>query len=82
MYAEGLGIPKDTAKAISLYEKAAKRGEFFAQIALGRIYSRGIGVPVDRGAALGWYSAAATEEGDCEEWREADAYIKSVLEPR
>jgi uncharacterized protein len=58
MYAEGLGIPKDTAQAIRLY-KAVAKVEFRAQIELGRIYSRGDDVPVNLQEALKWYSSAA-----------------------
>ena len=77
MYAQGLGVPQDIGKAISLYEKAAARGEFFAQIALGRIYSKGIGVAPNQDAALKWYATAVSEEGDCEEWHEAQTYVGS-----
>lgn len=78
MYAEGLGIPKDLTEAIRLYQAAAKAGEFLAQIELGRIYSRGLGISPDPDAALKWYSAAAAQQGrvgDCEELREARAYL-------
>jgi hypothetical protein len=77
MYAEGLGIGKNTAEAIRLYEKAAIAGEFSAQIELGRIYARGADVPTDPGKALRWYSAAAQHEDidDCEEMQEAKTYV-------
>jgi TPR repeat protein len=78
MYAEGLGIPKNLPEAIRLYEAAAKAGEFFAQVELGRIYSRGVGVRPDPEAALRWYSTAAAQEGsvgDCDELQEAKAYV-------
>ena len=93
MYAEGLGISKDTAKAIRLY-KAVGRSEFRAQLELGRIYSRGLGVPIDPVEAFRWYSdAAAREERDCvddpinaafvssgtfEEVQEAKAYVANA----
>jgi len=41
MYAAGLGTPRDMAKAIQLYERVA-HVEFFAAVALGRIYSEGV----------------------------------------
>jgi TPR repeat protein len=81
MHATGLGIPKNLPEAIRLFEKSAKAGEFLAQIELARIYSRGTDVPIDRGIALLWYSAAAIQEGrvgDCDELREAKAYVASA----
>ena len=81
MYAGGLGVPENVSEAIRLYESAAKAGEFLAQIELGRIYSRGIGVVADATTALRWYSAAAAQEkevADCEELREAKAYVANA----
>jgi len=77
MYADGLGTPQGLQEAVRLYEKAARTGEFFAQIELARIYARGLGVPVDGAVALRWYSAACQEANvaDCEELREARAYL-------
>ena len=77
IYEEGLGIPRDIAKAIELYE-AVGTVEFFAAVALGRIYSKGREVPVDPERAFRWYSAAAAFEGriaDCAELTEAKAYV-------
>jgi uncharacterized protein len=81
MYAQGLGIPRSTTKAVELYESVGKV-EFFAAIALGRIYSKGVSVPVDESRAMHWYSIAASFEGrvsDCEELTEAKAYISRSL---
>ena len=78
MLAEGLGVKKQIAEAIPLFESAANRGEFLAQIELGRIYSRGIDVPVDHAAALKWYSAALAQADsivECEEKEEARQYL-------
>lgn len=78
MYEEGLGVPKDTAKAVQLYESVGNL-EFLAASALGRIYSKGDGVPVDRDRAFSWYSVAAGFAdivGGCDrELDEARAYI-------
>jgi uncharacterized protein len=77
MYAEGLGIPKNTQEALRLYESVAKV-EFLAAIELGRIYSRGIGVAIDKENASRWYVAALEQRdgvGDCDELREAKAYL-------
>jgi TPR repeat protein len=78
MYADGLGIPKSVTEAVRLYERAAAAGEFLAQIELGRIYSRSVVVPTNPDLARRWYSAALAQEGqvdDCEELREAKAYL-------
>jgi uncharacterized protein len=79
MHAEGLGIPKDPHEAIRLYESIGEV-EFLAAIELGRIYSRGVGVAVDKVNASRWYSAAVAQEdrvADCDELREAKAYLKN-----
>ena len=78
MYAEGLGLPNDMSQAVRLYQKAARAGDFFAMIELGRIYSRGADFPTDLDAALKWYSMAAVQEDidvDCEEREEAKIYV-------
>jgi uncharacterized protein len=77
MYTEGLGVERDMGKAVQLYHSASSR-EFLALIALGRIYSRGTDVPPDPGEAFRYYSAAVDWEGivgDCEEIKEAKAYV-------
>jgi len=78
MFAEGLGVPQDLGEARRLYELAAERGEFLAQIELGRVYSRGVGVSIDHSRATRWYAAALAQEGeivDCEELSEARVYL-------
>jgi hypothetical protein len=77
MYEEGLGVEKDMAEAIRLYQ-AVDKVEFFAQIALGRIYSRGKSVVADRAEALRYYSLATEWEDrivDCEEMQEAKEFV-------
>ena len=76
MHAKGLGIIQDVPEAIRLYKTVANV-EFLAPVELGRIYSRGLGVPSDPDEALKWYTAAAETKsiGDCEELREAKAYV-------
>src|SRR5262249_16606036 len=78
IYAEGLGTPKNVTKAIPVYERGAKAGEFFAQVALGRLYARGEETRVDPAAALRWYSAAVAQQDkvvDCDELQEAKGYV-------
>ena len=76
MHAEGLGTRRNVPEAIRLYKTVANV-EFLALVELGRIYSRGLGAPSDPDEALKWYTAAAesTGIGDCEELREAKAYV-------
>ncbi len=76
MHAEGLGIRRDVVEAIRLYQTVANV-EFLATVGLGRIFSRGLGVPPDPDEALRWYTAAAEckDIDDCEELREAKAYV-------
>jgi localization factor PodJL len=58
-YAEGRGVDKDDAKAVSLVTKAAQQGLVVAEYRLGAIYERGIGVPKDLVQARNWYEKAA-----------------------
>jgi hypothetical protein len=61
--AEGLTLAalaaEDPAKARSLAEPLAAKGDSAAQVVLGRIYEQGLGVRPDIGLALENYSAAA-----------------------
>jgi S1-C subfamily serine protease len=52
---QGIGRPKDTAKAQNWYRKAAGKGQIDAQLALGRLAE----AEVKPHEALGWYSRAA-----------------------
>jgi RNA polymerase sigma-70 factor (ECF subfamily) len=82
MHERGLGIPVNLAEAVRFYTSAAEQGEFFAQVALGRVYAHGgHGMPADCCAAKHWYTAAADQEEiyqGCEELREAKAYLRGV----
>ena len=44
MYANGRGVPKDDAKAVEWYQKAAVQGNAAAQSKLGFMYEAGRGV--------------------------------------
>lgn len=52
---QGIGRPKDTAKAENWYRKAAGKGQVDAQLALGRLAE----ADGEADKALGWYSRAA-----------------------
>ncbi len=58
-YAEGRGVEKDDAKALSLVTKAAEQGLVIAQYRLGAMYERGIGVEKNLPQARTWYEKAA-----------------------
>ena len=60
VYAEGTaGTPRDEAKAVALFEKAAAAGHVRAQINLGILYMRGQGIPRDLVQARAWLEKAA-----------------------
>lgn len=71
-YDNGLGIPKDRRKAMSLWKKAAAQGDVLAQIALGDRYAAGTArTPGDPGKALMAYRKAramAEQEMDITSW--------------
>ncbi len=76
MYAEGLGVPKDIDEAVRLYKRVSKV-EFFAPIALGRIYAHEER-HVDRAEALRGYSEAIEWQdrvGDGPEIEEARSFL-------
>jgi hypothetical protein len=58
MYANGDGVPKDSAEAVKWYRKAAEQGNAVAQNNLGAMYARGDGVPKDLVQAHAWQNIA------------------------
>lgn len=63
VYAEGLGgTPRDDARALALFEKAAAAGHHRAQINVGTLYFRGQGAPRDLVRARAWLERAAAQE--------------------
>ena len=61
LYAKGLGLPQDYAKARGWFEKAAAQGEPEAQYNLGFLYHKGQGVPRDDVKARQWWEKAAAQ---------------------
>lgn len=59
MYTQGLGVPKDHAKAVVWFKKAAEAGNVPAAYNLGFRYLRGQGVPQDIRTGAGWIRRAA-----------------------
>jgi cell division septation protein DedD len=61
MYADGKGVPQDTARALELLQRSAAQNFAGAQYSLGQMYRLGIGVEKDIAEARRWYSAAARQ---------------------
>lgn len=59
IYADGLGVKKDDAKAAEYYRRAAQMGDVQGTFALGLIYAEGRGVQKDRRAAAELFEKAA-----------------------
>ena len=54
LYEKGLGVPRNPAVAVSLYQKAANQNHPPAQFALGRLYYEGVGLQRDLVEAYKW----------------------------
>jgi TPR repeat protein len=61
MYVRGLGVTKDSKRAVELYRQAASKGLPDAETQLGVMYSVGSGVPLDLPQALGWFQKASIQ---------------------
>lgn len=61
MYGQGEGIPKDAAKAVEWWQKAAAQGNAKAQTLLGWVYQSGEGIPKDAAKAVEWWQKAAAQ---------------------
>lgn len=59
MYINGVGVDKDVARAIAIYEAAAAEDVAFAQYRLARIYLDGELLPPEPETASGWLQRAA-----------------------
>jgi TPR repeat protein len=79
MYEHGLGCTPDLPRAIGLYERAVRGGEYPPCLWLARIYARGAAGPADVERATEWYRKAAAFRGkvdDDEGLAEADAFLE------
>ena len=61
LHYSGSAKPRDVAKAMHFYEKAAKLGHVDAQLNLGRFYFVGDGVELDYVKAKKWIQKAAAQ---------------------
>lgn len=64
MYAYGVGVEQDYAKAAEWFKKAAEQGNAGAQFNLGRMYEVGDGVEQDSVKAADCYKKAAMQKQD------------------
>jgi hypothetical protein len=60
-YEHGEGVPRDTARAATLYCEAARLGDAEAQFALGWMYANGRGLPRDNRMASLFFGIAAAQ---------------------
>ena len=59
-YLNGDGVPRDEAKAASLFYDAADKGSRDAAFQLGKMYQTGTGVAQNDGTALAWFEKSAS----------------------
>lgn len=59
MYLQGIGVPRDPAKAVRFLRMAADDGDAEAPFRLAELYISGVGVERDREAARIWYGISA-----------------------
>ena len=59
IYAYGLGVERNLARAVGLYQAAARQGFAEAQYRLGRLYRDGDGVKMNLPVAIKWLELAA-----------------------
>jgi len=65
LYSTGVhNHPKDYAKAMAWFEKAAAQGDVVALTNVGDMYARGEGIPKDEAQAIHWYSKAVKAGGE------------------
>lgn len=60
LYRQGLGVPRDAARAAALYRRAGLGGHIIAQANLGEMLGRGEGTPHDEILAWAWFRLAAS----------------------
>lgn len=82
LYARGLGVKRDDARAAALYTKAAEAGNARAQYELGLAYSSGIGVSADTARGASWFRKAAAQGLTLAQYRLALAYEMGVGVPQ
>ena len=80
MYSDGRGVPRDDAKAIEWFLKAANQGFAPAQINLGVLYERGQGVPKDFVQGYKWLSLSTSRFHESDrEYRDKALAMREAL---
>ncbi len=74
LYRQGLGVPRDAARAAALYRRAGLAGHVIALANLGEMLAQGIGVPRDPGRAWAWLRRAADGGNAWAEGRAKDVW--------
>lgn len=74
MYANGWHLPKDQARAVACFRKAAEKGDDESQTELGYMYLTGHGVAKDDAQAMNWYRKAADQRNARAQESIADMY--------
>ena len=82
LYAGGLGVPQNDAKAAEWYKLAADRGDREAMFALGMFRLKGRAGPRDRDAGAKWLAAAAKLGHPLAAYDLALLYIEGQLFPQ
>lgn len=70
-----LGIPVYYQQAVEWYEKAANKGNMYAQTSLGILYYLGLGVPKNYTKAAEWYKKAAEQRDASAMYNLAGCYM-------
>jgi TPR repeat protein len=82
LYANGTGVPKDSAEAVKWLRRAAEQGNAPAQKNLGLMYANGTGVAKDSAEAVKWFRKAAEQGYPKALFRMGAAYESGVGVPR
>ena len=61
MYAEGKGVERNDATALTWFQRAAERGNPAAQYNVGASYAAGVGIAQNDGEAAKWFKRAAEQ---------------------
>ena len=64
MYKDGTGVARDYDIAMSLYRRAAEKGNTRAYFWLGWMYEHGAGVSQDKQTARDWYGKATSSDSE------------------
>lgn len=75
---KGVGLPRDPARALQLYQRAGERGNVFGQYFAGLLLGRSApGVEKDTDAAARWFARAEAQRF----YMAAPSYWKKAIEP-